>query len=648
MWRLILAALFVLCGSASFAADSTVSALTAASTLTGPELLYCVQGAADRKCTATQLQTFSNSWQTTGFVLSAVNPLAGNNLNEGVAAMIACQSDVSNINPGFTDANCAMTTQNAVFGNNTYSTDTHSKTTFITSGSTMYGYAAGQRILHTDTLNCYGMGDCFNNSTAISYAGGVTAGDEGEAFNTTSSGLTQQNFLVLSTVASVPTQTTCAASTTQNITGGYIAQTVTVSSTTNCNVNDWIMVDQLPNDLPPFSNSEAVKITAVGSGTLSGVFLNNHSTAAPILPALVLNIASTSAWGQHRELVDLSAASYSTGTVSSITGHTFTGSGTTWATNMVGGTTSNIGCIALTADAFTGAPFTTGSGALNSWYKILAVAGTTSLTIASESVANDQNYYGKGPGTGGYIISPCSESMHQIGNNEVILESNTATWTAADNVELAISPYPDVSGMNLTFGEFTTGGTRRQGLLIRNAGARKFQIGLNIGGQMPTGGNTDYPIAYHVGIDVGEAEYAFQSNDSSIAALLLGNGGYPDSSTLILMPGYGSGTSIGSHHSNQGMDFKLTNDQNVPLGVLSSIGPTVIGTGTLGSLNWTGILGTKAYAFSALPTCASGLEGMMAAITDSTTATWGATIAGSSTNHVMGRCNGTNWTVVGM
>lgn len=54
---------------------------------------------------------------------------------------------------------------------------------------------------------------------------------------------------------------------------------------------------------------------------------------------------------------------------------------------------------------------------------------------------------------------------------------------------------------------------------------------------------------------------------------------------------------------------------------------------------------TTPVAFSALPSCASGTEGAMRAVTDSSTATWGATITGSSTNHVLAFCNGTNWTV---
>lgn len=40
--------------------------------------------------------------------------------------------------------------------------------------------------------------------------------------------------------------------------------------------------------------------------------------------------------------------------------------------------------------------------------------------------------------------------------------------------------------------------------------------------------------------------------------------------------------------------------------------------------------------------------GQLMNFSDSNTVTWGATIAGGSTNHVLGRWNGTNWTVVGI
>ncbi|HEX5410477.1 MAG TPA: hypothetical protein VFZ27_01295, partial [Terriglobia bacterium] len=51
--------------------------------------------------------------------------------------------------------------------------------------------------------------------------------------------------------------------------------------------------------------------------------------------------------------------------------------------------------------------------------------------------------------------------------------------------------------------------------------------------------------------------------------------------------------------------------------------------------------------FASLPACSATYEGTTAAITDSSTATFGATITGGGANHVLGYCNGTNWTVMG-
>jgi len=49
--------------------------------------------------------------------------------------------------------------------------------------------------------------------------------------------------------------------------------------------------------------------------------------------------------------------------------------------------------------------------------------------------------------------------------------------------------------------------------------------------------------------------------------------------------------------------------------------------------------------FSALPTCNAAAEGSRGSVTDSTTATYGATISGNGSNHVAAYCNGTNWVV---
>jgi hypothetical protein len=50
--------------------------------------------------------------------------------------------------------------------------------------------------------------------------------------------------------------------------------------------------------------------------------------------------------------------------------------------------------------------------------------------------------------------------------------------------------------------------------------------------------------------------------------------------------------------------------------------------------------------FSSLANCVSGTEGTQAAVTDANTSTWGATISGGGTNHVLAYCDGTTWTVM--
>lgn len=65
---------------------------------------------------------------------------------------------------------------------------------------------------------------------------------------------------------------------------------------------------------------------------------------------------------------------------------------------------------------------------------------------------------------------------------------------------------------------------------------------------------------------------------------------------------------------------------------------------TSGNVSVTSVRGT-AVAFASVP--ASPVEGMLVAVTDSSTAVWGATITGSGANHVLAYYNGTNWTVAG-
>src|SRR5262249_43498856 len=145
---------------------------------------------------------------------------------------------------------------------------------------------------------------------------------------------------------------------TQAITASRTAQTVTVSATTGIAVNDWLVIQQgLPNQ---DNNEEAILVSAIGTGTITAVFYYNHVSGATLTAAMVLGTGGDTAYcGQDRVLVNLSGASYSTGTVSSISGGGFTGTGTSWSASMVGGSTLNIGAIALDADDCTVSPWDT-------------------------------------------------------------------------------------------------------------------------------------------------------------------------------------------------------------------------------------------------------------------------------------------------
>lgn len=101
--------------------------------------------------------------------------------------------------------------------------------------------------------------------------------------------------------------------------------------------------------------------------------------------------------------------------------------------------------------------------------------------------------------------------------------------------------------------------------------------------------------------------------------------------TTGFLPKAASATTLNNSHIDDGITTASTITMTENL---------VVNTG--GPIN-SAQLGTN--IFSALPTCAGGTEGTWAPVPDSTTATWGATVTGGSTNHILAYCDGTNWTV---
>lgn len=98
LWPLILA-LGLWPFAPALGADSTVPAMTAAGAITGAELVYCVQGGADRKCTAdqTDIYTFSRiSQDCTATSAGVITCTKTNNVAFGTLATAATPLSTAN------------------------------------------------------------------------------------------------------------------------------------------------------------------------------------------------------------------------------------------------------------------------------------------------------------------------------------------------------------------------------------------------------------------------------------------------------------------------------------------------------------------------------------------------------------------------
>ena len=110
----------------------------------------------------------------------------------------------------------------------------------------------------------------------------------------------------------------------------------------------------------------------------------------------------------------------------------------------------------------------------------------------------------------------------------------------------------------------------------------------------------------------------------------------------------GSGAFVGTFDSQ---DNDYPNTTLCPVSSLSSalkyssvMDESCFGGITVGGYSRIGLRSVPT-TFSFLATCAPGVEGTSQAIADSTTNTWGTTITGGGSDHVLAYCDGTNWTV---
>ncbi len=78
----------------------------------------------------------------------------------------------------------------------------------------------------------------------------------------------------------------------------------------------------------------------------------------------------------------------------------------------------------------------------------------------------------------------------------------------------------------------------------------------------------------------------------------------------------------------------------------NAAGVAEINSGTAGTFRDLKLRALRVVAVTFANAITSPPEGSVQAFTDSTTTTWGATITGSGSNHVLGYYDGTNWTVI--
>lgn len=94
---------------------------------------------------------------------------------------------------------------------------------------------------------------------------------------------------------------------------------------------------------------------------------------------------------------------------------------------------------------------------------------------------------------------------------------------------------------------------------------------------------------------------------------------------------------IATVFASSGVMYSSLNDQ--PTGGTCNYGGMHLGRPT-------GSLRIDPTAFRNLPPCESGRQGMLKPVSDSNTNSWGASITGGGSDHVLAYCDGTSWTVV--
>lgn len=264
---------------------------------------------------------------------------------------------------------------------------------------------------------------------------------------------------------------------------------------------------------------------------------------------------------------------------------------------------TNTGALGFNGGGVTGSmvpvPATAGFTYPSEWFSALQDVGSSNVEFLMASNGN--------PG------GNCSIFQHFNGGQQLVSSEdyygNYAISSIVGGLNIAALPTPSAPTVTLT----GTGSGTTWGYEIASVGgdgnptAPTAQVTIS---GPSTINSTNYPVI-HLPYDPKVLKYNIYRTTA---------GGTPSTTGLI-------GTVSGGYATS------VFNDK----GVAASGGvPAVSGSGGLQ---------VSPTAFAGLPVCASGTEGSLRPVSDSTTNVWGATVTGGGSNHVLTYCDGTNWTV---
>lgn len=201
------------------------------------------------------------------------------------------------------------------------------------------------------------------------------------------------------------------------------------------------------------------------------------TTGGAITPTYHIVVSSTANFGTNIPLANFTQTQYNTGSIASISANQFNLTGSSVSTSVLGGNYQDPGCINATADT---------NGGLPSIYQIQQVPNTSTVSISSFSVANDISLRSYGATTGyshAFNMMQCLRvlAFDPYPGTNVYLATKPSGfgWSVNDNLDLTVSPFPDVHGFLGEVNIVTPGATERGIFDETNNGYEPFG-GINL------------------------------------------------------------------------------------------------------------------------------------------------------------------------